>query len=167
MKELQKEVNGFTKEHEHFEGYVISDRSLKTRVKMKSTQYMELFFQKGNGIFSPRKILLMILDQKDDDVLSSFPEYRPQFDEVRRAFCVWLEAVKKDLRDMDARNWDDRKKFAEWAKGTTCPSIVFSAFNNEERLDGDWLEKQVRRIQISNLAIQIGIEERKEDKTDV
>ena len=167
MKELQKEVNSFTKEHEHFEGYVISDKSLKTRVKMKSTQYMELFFQKGNGIFSPRKILLMILDQKDDDVLSSFPEYRPQFDEVRRAFCVWLEAVKRDLRYMDARNWDDRKKFAEWAKGTTCPSIVFSAFNNEERLDGDWLEKQVRRIQISNLAIQIGIEERKEGKTDV
>ena len=167
MKELQKEVNSFTKEHEHFEGYVISDKSLKTRVKMKSTQYMELFFQKGNGIFSPRKILLMILDQKDDDVLSSFPEYRPQFDEVRRAFCVWLEAVKSDLRYMDARNWDDRKKFAEWAKGTTCPSIVFSAFNNEERLDGDWLEKQVRKIQISNLAIQIGIEERKEDKTDV
>lgn len=167
MKELQKEVNSFTKEHEHFEGYVISDKSLKTRVKMKSTQYMELFFQKGNGVFSPRKILLMILDQKDDDVLSSFPEYRPQFDEVRRAFCVWLEAVKSDLRYMDACNWDDRKKFAEWAKGTTCPSIVFSAFNNEERLDGDWLEKQVRRIQISNLAIQIGIEERKEDKTDV
>ena len=167
MKELQKEVNSFTKEHEHFEGYVISDRSLKTRVKMKSTQYMELFFQKGNGIFSPRKILLMILDQKDDDVLSSFPEYRPQFDEVRRAFCVWLEAVKNDLRYMDARNWEDRKKFAEWAKSTTCPSIVFNAFNNEERLDGDWLERQVRRIQISNLAIQIGIEERKEDKTDV
>ena len=167
MKELQKEVNSFTKEHEHFEGYVISDKSLKTRVKMKSTQYMELFFQKGNGIFSPRKILLMILDQKDDDVLSSFPEYRPQFDDVRRAFCVWLEAVKNDLRYMDACNWDDRKKFAEWAKGTTCPSIVFSAFNNEERLDGDWLEKQVRKIQISNLAIQIGIEERKENKTDV
>ena len=167
MKELQKEVNSFTKEHEHFEGYVISDKSLKTRVKMKSTQYMELFFQKGNGIFSPRKILLMILDQKDDDVLSSFPEYRPQFDDVRRAFCVWLEAVKNDLRYMDARNWDDRKKFAEWAKGTTCPSIVFSAFNNKERLDGDWLEKQVRKIQISNLAIQIGIEERKENKTDV
>ena len=167
MKELQKEVNSFTKEHEHFEGYVISDRSLKTRVKMKSTQYMELFFQKGNGIFSPRKILLMILDQKDDDVLSSFPEYRPQFDEVRRAFCVWLEAVKNDLRDMDARNWDDRKKFAEWAKGTTCPSIVFNAFNNEERFDGDWLEKQVRGIQISKLAVQIGIKERKEGKTDV
>ena len=109
----------------------------------------------------------MILDQKDDDVLSSFPEYRPQFDYVRRAFCVWLEAVKNDLRYMDARNWDDRKKFAEWAKGTKCPSIVFSAFNNEERFDGDWLEKQVRRIQISNLAIQIGIEERKEDKIDV
>lgn len=167
MKQLQQEVDNFTKEDEHFEGYVVSDESLKTRVKMKSTQYMELFFQKGNGIFSPRKILLMILDQKDDDILSSFPEYKPKFDEVRRAFCVWLEAVKSDLRYMDAHIWEDRKRFAEWAKSTTYPSIVFNAFNNEERLDGDWLEKQVRRIQISNLAIQIGIEERKEDKTDV
>ena len=134
---------------------------------MKSSKYMELFFKKGNGIFTPRKILLMILDQKDDDILSSFPEYKPTFDDVRRAFCAWLAADKSDLRYMDAHIWEDRKRFAEWAKSTTCPSIVFRAFNNEERLGGDWLEKQVRRIQISNLAIQIGIEERKEGKTDV
>ena len=128
MKELQKEVNSFTKEHEHFEGYVISDKSLKTRVKMKSTQYMELFFQKGNGIFSPRKILLMILDQKDDDVLSSFPEYRPKFDMVRRALCIWLENVKNDLKYMDAHTWEDKKSFAEWAKTTTNASIIFAAY---------------------------------------
>ena len=109
----------------------------------------------------------MILDQKDDDILSSFPEYKPKFDDVRRAFCVWLEAVKSDLRYMDAHIWEDRKRFAEWAKSTTYPSIVFNAFNNEERFDGDWLEKQVRGIQISKLAVQIGIKERKEDKTDV
>lgn len=162
MKELQKEVNGFTKEHEHFEGYVISDRSLKTRVKMKSTQYMELFFQKGNGIFSPRKILLMILDQKDDDVLSSFPEYRPKFDMVRRALCIWLENVKNDLRYMDTHTWENKKSFAEWAKTTTNASIIFAAYGQDYWADG-WLEDKVRSIQIDNLVKYIGIEERKDD----
>ena len=162
MKELQKEVNSFTKEHEHFEGYVISDRSLKTRVKMKSTQYMELFFQKGNGIFSPRKILLMILDQKDDDVLSSFPEYRPKFDMVRRALCIWLENVKNDLRYMDTHTWKDKKSFAEWAKTTTNASIIFAAYGQDYWAEG-WLEDKVRSIQIDNLVKHIGIEERKDD----
>jgi hypothetical protein len=162
MKELQKEVNSFTKEHEHFEGYVISDRSLKTRVKMKSTQYMELFFQKGNGIFSPRKILLMILDQKDDDVLSSFPEYRPKFDMVRRALCIWLENVKNDLRYMDTHTWENKKSFAEWAKTTTNASIIFAAYGQDYWAEG-WLEDKVRSIQIDNLVKYIGIEERKDD----
>lgn len=162
MKQLQDEVDNFTKEHEHFEGYVISDRSLKTRVKMKSTQYMELFFQKGNGIFSPRKILLMILDQKDDDVLSSFPEYRPKFDMVRRALCIWLENVKNDLKYMDTHTWEDKKSFAEWAKTTTNASIIFAAYGQDYWAEG-WLEDKVRSIQIDNLVKHIGIEERKDD----
>ena len=158
MKELQKEVNSFTKEHEHFEGYVISDRSLKTRVKMKSTQYMELFFQKGNGIFTPRKILLMILDSKDDDILSSFPEYKSQFDMVRRALCIWLENVKNDLRYMDTHTWEDKKSFAEWAKTTTNASIIFAAYGQDYWAEG-WLEDKVRKIRIENLAKYIGVEE--------
>ena len=158
MKELQKEVNSFTKEHEHFEGYVISDRSLKTRVKMKSTQYMELFFQKGNGIFTPRKILLMILDSKDDDILSSFPEYRSHFDMARRALCIWLENVKNDLRYMDTHTWEDKKSFAEWAKTTTNASIIFAAYGQDYWAEG-WLEDKVRKIRIENLAKYIGVEE--------
>ena len=165
MKQLQQEVDNLTKEDEHFEGYVVSDESLKTRVKMKSSKYMELFFQKGNGIFTPRKILLMILDQKDDDVISSFPEYKPQFDTVRRALCEWLENVKSDLRYMDNTTWETKKDFAEWAKQTTNSMITFAAYNQDYWADG-WLEDKVRSIQIDNLVKYIGIEERK-DEIDV
>ena len=158
MRKLQEEVDSFTKDDEHFEGYVISDESLKTRVKMKSTQYMELFFQKGNGIFTPRKILLMILDSKDDDILSSFPEYKSQFDVVRRALCIWLENVKNDLRYMDTHTWEDKKSFAEWAKTTTNASIIFAAYGQDYWAEG-WLEDKVRKIRIENLAKYIGVEE--------
>lgn len=165
MKQLQQEVDNLTKEDEHFEGYVVSDESLKTRVKMKSSKYMELFFQKGNGIFTPRKILLMILDQKDDDVISSFPEYKPQFDVVRRALCEWLENVKSDLRYMDNTTWETKKDFAEWAKQATSSMIVFAAYGQDYWAEG-WLENKVRSIQIDNLVKYIGIEERK-DEIDV
>ena len=160
MEQLQQEVNNLTKDDEHFEGYVVSDEGLKTRVKMKSSKYMELFFQKGNGIFTPRKILLMILDQKDDDVISSFPEYKPQFDAVRRALCKWLENVKSDLRYMDNTTWETKKDFAEWAKQTTNSAITFAAYNQDYWREG-WLEDKVRSIQIDNLVKYIGIEERK------
>ena len=165
MKQLQQEVDNLTKDDEHFEGYVVSDGGLKTRVKMKSSKYMELFFQKGNGIFTPRKILLMILDQKDDDVISSFPEYKPQFDTVRRALCEWLENVKSDLRYMDNTTWETKKDFAEWAKQTTNSAITFAAYNQDYWREG-WLEDKVRSIQIDNLVKYIGIEERK-DEIDV
>ena len=165
MKQLQQEVDNLTKDDEHFEGYVVSDGGLKTRVKMKSSKYMELFFQKGNGIFTPRKILLMILDQKDDDVISSFPEYKPQFDAVRRALCKWLESVKSDLRYMDSTTWETKKDFAEWAKQTTNSAITFAAYNQDYWREG-WLEDKVRSIQIDNLVKYIGIEERK-DEIDV
>ena len=165
MKQLQQEVDNLTKDDEHFEGYVVSDRGLKTRVKMKSSKYMELFFQKGNGIFTPRKILLMILDQKDDDVISLFPEYKPQFDAVRRALCGWLENVKSDLRYMDNTTWETKKDFAEWAKQTTNSAITFAAYNQDYWREG-WLEDKVRSIQIDNLVKYIGIEERK-DEIDV
>lgn len=165
MEQLQQEVDNLTKDDEHFEGYVVSDGGLKTRVKMKSSKYMELFFQKGNGIFTPRKILLMILDQKDDDVISSFPEYKPQFDTVRRALCEWIENVKSDLRYMDNTTWETKKDFAEWAKQTTNSAITFAAYNQDYWREG-WLEGKVRSIRIDNLVKYIGIEERK-DEIDV
>lgn len=157
MKQLQDEVDNFTKENENFEGYVISDKSLKTRVKMKSKQYMELFIQKGNGIFTPRKILLLILNSKDDDIISSFPEYKPQFEEVRSKLIFWVENIKKDLLEMKSMTWDNKKDFAEWTKDKTYPPIMFSAYNNDN-CDEGWLEQQIKRIFINKLLETLNLE---------
>lgn len=157
MKQLQDEVDNFTKENENFEGYVISDKSLKTRVKMKSKQYMELFIQKGNGIFTPRKILLLILNSKDDDIISSFPEYKPQFEEVRSKLISWVENIKKDLLEMKSMTWNNKKDFAEWTKDKTYPPIMFSAYNNDN-CDEEWLEQQIKRIFINKLLETLNLE---------
>ena len=164
IKELQREVNSFTKDQEHFEGYVISDSSLKTRVKMKSSKYLELSSQKGDGVFSARKILLMIKDHKDDDVLSSFPEYKPQFDDIRNKLSNWMIELKNDIDEMKSLKFESRKDLAMWAKEKSFSSILFAAYNTENP-DMDWIEKEVYKIKIDNLLMYIGV--RKDDKENV
>ena len=164
IKELQREVNSFTKDQEHFEGYVISDSSLKTRVKMKSSKYLELSLQKGDGVFSARKILLMIKDHKDDDVLSSFPEYKPQFDDIRNKLSNWMIELKNDIDEMKSLKFESRKDLAMWAKEKKFSSILFAAYNTENP-DMDWIEKEVYKIKIDNLLMYIGV--RKDDKESV
>ena len=164
IKELQREVNGFTKDQEHFEGYVISDSSLKTRVKMKSSKYLELSSQKGDGVFSARKILLMIKDHNDDDVLSSFPEYKPQFDDIRNKLSNWMIELKNDIDEMKSLKFESRKDLAMWAKEKSFSSILFAAYNTENS-DMDWIEKEVYKIKIDNLLMYIGV--RKDDKENV
>lgn len=164
IKELQREVNSFTKDQEHFEGYVISDSSLKTRVKMKSSKYLELSSQKGDGVFSARKILLMIKDHKDDDVLSSFPEYKPQFDDIRNKLSNWMIELKNNIDEMKSLKFESRKDLAMWAKEKSFSSILFAAYNTENS-DMDWIEKEVYKIKIDNLLMYIGV--RKDDKENV
>lgn len=164
IKELQREVNGFTKDQEHFEGYVISDSSLKTRVKMKSSKYLELSLQKGDGVFSARKILLMIKDHKDDDVLSSFPEYKPQFDDIRNKLSNWMIELKNDIDEMKSLKFESRKDLAMWAKEKSFSSILFAAYNTKNP-DMDWIEKEVYKIKIDNLLMYIGV--RKDGKENV
>lgn len=165
MENIQNRANKLTEDDENFEGYVVADYSLKSRVKIKSSKYLELFKQKGNGIFTTRKILLMILDEKDDDIVSAFPEYKSSFDNVRRALSLWIEDVKTMLKYMDSHSWDNRKAFAEWAKGAFCPSIAFKAYSVDYWADG-WLENCVKNINIDRLLEYIGFNEEKEGKDE-
>ena len=163
LEEIEKKANNLTKNDKHFEGYVLSDKSLKTKVKIKSKEYMDLFSIKGNGIFTPRKILLMILDQKEDDLLSSFPEYQEQFDIVRKSFKEWINKIKRDLDYIKEHKWDNKKDFAEWAKLSSYPPISFRAYGTPE-LNYDWLEKEILKMGADKIAKIIELDncERKE-----
>ena len=156
---IQNMTDNLTKDDENFEGFVVSDINLKSRIKVKSKEYMELFAIKGNGVFTNKKILLLILDSKDDDVISSFPEFKNQFDSVRRALCIWLEKVKKDLKYLDCHTWENQRDFAEWAKNTTCSSIIFAAKKTGNHWQDGWLENQVKNIRLENLLKNIGMED--------
>lgn len=150
MNAICNDAKSLSQDSIHFEGYVVSDLSLKTRIKIKSDKYMELFRQKGNGIFTTRKILLMILDHKDDDMISSFPEYKMQFDTVKNKLIKWVERIKSDLSYMKDNFWETKKDFALWANSTTCPFVMFAAYNCSE-ITSEWLENRIRDINIDKL----------------
>lgn len=160
IKEAKEAVSELKENDEHFEGFVLRDWK-NQRIKLKSADYMNLFFIKGEGVFSNKKILKILLDEADDDILSHFPEYKEDFDKVRRAFSIWLEALKKDLYISIGKHTLDRKTFAEWAKNTVYPSIIFKAYNLKD-ITGDWIKEQINNISIDNLLIAIGIKEKKE-----
>jgi len=150
LKEIINRTNALSRDNEHFEGFVVSDRGLKTRVKIKSLEYLDLFAKKGNGIFNARKILLMILHNQDDDVVSAFPEYKTQFDIIRRKLSIWITKVKKDLEYMLDNTWETKKEFAEWAKQSSCSTIMFAAYGKDPWAEG-WLENKVNSIHIDTL----------------
>ena len=159
IEEAKSAVEKLKENDEHFEGFVLRDYH-NNRVKLKSAEYMELFFIKGDGVFSNRKILELILKEQDDDVVSNFPEYKDDFDTIRRAFSIWIQGVKDDLNVAVTKHTLDKKTFAEWAKTTINPSIMFRIYGTKN-WDETWLKRQVEEISLDRLLVYIGMKERK------
>ena len=92
---------------------------------------MDLFFIKGDGIFSDKKILSIILDESEDDVLGYFPEYKPDFDRIRRKLGIFIQYLKNIVNKADEFPKDSRKSFAERAKEYKNNDILFRALNED------------------------------------
>lgn len=152
MAELKRKVNSLTKDDENFEGLVVSDVSLKSRIKIKSSEYLRLSKIKGNGILTEKKILFMIINSLDDDAIQAFPEYRPKFEKVRCQLNKWIENINKDIKYLKVNNWNSQKEFAEWAKKTTYSSFMFLAYKGGNSFD---LNEEIRKMNLDKLLLEI------------
>lgn len=128
IEEIQKAVEKLTEDSDNFEGFVLCDKNFN-RVKLKSPTYTNLFFMKGEGIFSDKKILQLILDGQDDDILGHFPEYTEDFNRIRRGFSLYITYLKKILKEAEKFKNYNRKDFAQWAKTYNHSDILFKAYN--------------------------------------
>lgn len=131
IEEIKEKVDNMSTEDEHFEGFVIED-CRGERIKLKSPSYMNLFFIKGDGIFSEKKILKIILEEEDDDVLAYFPEYKPDFDRIRRLLSIYITDIKKALKEAENKLKLDRKEYAKWASKQISPYVLFKFYDNHE-----------------------------------
>ena len=131
LEEVLSSVKKLTTEDEHFEGFVVQDWK-GNRIKLKSPSYMHLFFIKGEGAFTEKKILKIILDEEDDDILAYFPEYKVDFDRIRRLLSIYITDIKKSLKEAENRLKLDRKEYAKWALEQMNPTVLFNFYDNKQ-----------------------------------
>lgn len=166
IEEIQNAVNELTDNDENFEGFVLCDKNFN-RIKLKSAIYTNLFFIRGEGVFSNKKILKLIMDEQDDDVIAYFPEYKEQFDRIRRGLSLFITHLKSLLSDGEKLYKLDKKEFAENIKIYKYKDILFKAYgsdywNLKEEFQADFLKNYVENIAISKLLDYV--EEQLEDE---
>lgn len=128
IKEVQIATNRLTENNENYEGFVLCDKYFN-RVKLKSPFYTELFFIRGEGNFSNKKILKLIMDEQDDDILAYFPEYREQFERVRRGLSKVIQNIKDDINLADKWKKLSKKDFAFNIKDFKYKDVLFKAYD--------------------------------------
>ena len=152
MAELKHKVDSLTTSDENFEGVVISDEGLKSRIKIKSSEYLRLSKIKGNGILTDKKILFMIINSLDDDAIQAFPEYRPKFEKVKSQLSKWIDDINKDIEYLKSNSWNNQKEFAEWAKETTYSPFMFTAYKSENDFN---LKEEIQKMNLDKLLLEI------------
>lgn len=154
--EIKKVVDDMTNDDENFEGFVLCDKNFN-RIKLKSAIYTNLFFIRGEGVFSNKKILKLIMDEQDDDVIAYFPEYKEQFDRIRRGLSLFITHLKSLLSDGEKLYKLDKKEFADNIKLYKHKDILFKAYGcdyweQDDEFKAEFLKKYVENISVSKLA---------------
>ena len=127
IEEVQKAVDNLTEDSENFEGFVLCDKNFN-RIKLKSATYANLFFIKGDGIFTDKKILKLILDEQDDDILGHFPEYTDEFNVIRRGLSKVIQNIKNSIKKAEKWKNLNQKDFANKVKNLKYKDILFKAY---------------------------------------
>lgn len=155
IEEIKSAVEKLTENNENFEGFVLCDKYFN-RIKLKSSTYANLFFIKGEGVFSDKKILKLILDEQDDDIIGHFPEYTDDFNKIRRGLSLFITRLKNILKDGEKLYDSSKKQFAENIKLYENKDILFKAYecnywNQDENFQANFLQKYIENISVSKL----------------
>jgi hypothetical protein len=150
------------KDNTNYEGFVVRDYEYN-RVKVKSPKYLELAYLKGDGIYSTRKIIDIVLKNESDEILAYFPEYKEDFDKVSQRLAIYIENIKDDLYwnmlpkfdDFLSHARDGRRDYASQVINMTNKGIMFKALDDYSRGitidDGEWLWKQLTSLSLEFL----------------
>jgi hypothetical protein len=133
------------------EGYVVAQFLPDGRViraKVKHPGYLAIHHLKEGN--SKKRLLELVRNGEEGEFLSYFPEYGPQFDEIREKFEGLVE--KLTVAWETNRHIVDQKEFALQVKGLTMSGVIFSV-----RRMGGTIRGRLAEVPIDNLAMAIGL----------
>lgn len=129
------------------EGFVVVDKDWH-RVKIKSPAYVAVHSIRQNGTINLSSVLELIDNNKQDDYLSIFPEYKEYFDKVetsKERFIKGLKTAYNKLKEMYSNNKElTRKDYAIWIKNNynDYSSFLFNCLINLENNNEDEIIKE-------------------------
>lgn len=128
------------------EGYVVVDK-YNQRVKVKHPGYVRLHHLRDS--LTPRGIMKVIQAGEDAEVVASFPEWTDVFADLKAAF----EGLAMELEQawLQAKLLVPRKNFAEQAKKTRVPAILFLLLDGRIQTAKEGLMKFMQVDALMNL----------------
>ena len=135
------------------EGYVVAQflpDGRVVRAKVKHPGYLAIHHLKEGN--SKKRLLELVRTGEEGEFLSYFPEYGPQFDEIRGKF----EALVTELETAweTNRSIENQKEFALQVKDLRMSGVIFSV-----RRMGGTIRGRLAEVPIDNLAAAIGLKE--------
>jgi hypothetical protein len=124
------------------EGYVVVDNNWH-RNKVKSPAYVAVHHLKNNGVVTKERIVELIRQNEQDELLIYYPEFTEVVNNI-------IKKINQFIEDMDwcidcakeDKKLDNRKRFAEFAKTTKCPALLFNWLDGRITNSKEWLFQQ-------------------------
>lgn len=132
------------------EGFVVVDDAFN-RVKIKSPRYVILHHLKGEA--TPRRAFELWQTGDTEELLNSFPEFRPVIEPIQADLDLIAEQCVKDFEENMPRA--TRKEFAMAVKDRPWSSVLFRMLG-EERHDLDTAKAIMRRGSLQSLERMLG-----------
>ena len=144
------------------EGYVLvsgwdKDERSFARIKVKSPSYVALAHLKEG--MSAKRLLEIIKNNESEEFLSYFPEFRPEYEDVKKKY----ETILQELSLLYSENKDipEQKEFANKVKNHPLSGILFCVRNKKVNSIAEGL----RQYKTENLLEYMGYKKGEENES--
>ena len=120
------------------EGYVVVDGNWH-RIKVKSPAYVAVHHLKNNGLITKERIVELIRLNEYEEFLNYYPEYTEQIINIKNKIYLFIENMNSAIDKAQNTIFSTRKDFAEFAKKTMCPALMFSWYDKKVSTVKEWL----------------------------
>lgn len=120
------------------EGFVVVDK-FWSRIKIKSLAYLEAHYLANNRCITDNRIFNIIMQGEEGEFLSYFPEYQPQFDEIKGRIAQWEVDCRAAIEDVMAHRFTERKELAAY---------VAQNYSDKSNIIFDFMDSIGRYLQI-------------------
>lgn len=123
------------------EGYVVVDENWH-RVKVKSPAYVAAHHLKNNGIVTKERVVELIRQNEHEEFLNYYPEFTNVFNKIEEGISLFIESMNSSIDKSKSNIFNTRKDFAEFAKNTKCPALMFNWYDGKISDPKEWLLNQ-------------------------